>query len=213
MAGCGWNSRPRRSSLSGRQSSRRHKRQWDDCGVDPNRRHEVLTTTLLSSWAPRSRPQADTSQTRRPSAGGRAACRATPAPISPPTVIPSTQKMETVHDNTTDIYIPGRGIPLSFTRTYNSLLAYQQANGTVSAVGALGYGWTDNLGANLAVSGSTAVFTAENGAQTDFTLSGATWNPGPRDVATLRGDRKWVDARPSRPPDPHLQLFRPARPR
>jgi len=36
----------------------------------------------------------------------------------------------------TDLSIPGRGIPLNFTRTYNSIIANQN--------GPLGYGWTDN---------------------------------------------------------------------
>ncbi len=36
----------------------------------------------------------------------------------------------------TDLAIPGRGIPLNFTRTYNSVIANQN--------GPLGYGWTDN---------------------------------------------------------------------
>ncbi len=85
-----------------------------------------------------------------------------------------------------DIQIPGRGLPLAFTRTYNSLAA--------STNGPLGYGWVDNLGANLAVSGSTAVLTEENGAQTTFTLNGSTWSAPPRDIATLthNGDGTWT---------------------
>ena len=51
--------------------------------------------------------------------------------------------------------------------------------------GPLGFGWVDNLGARLGVSGSTAMLTEENGAQTTFTLTSGAWAPPPRDIATL----------------------------
>jgi RHS repeat-associated protein len=39
----------------------------------------------------------------------------------------------------TDLSVPGRGIPLQFSRTYNSLTSNQRGS-----PGSLGYGWTDN---------------------------------------------------------------------
>jgi len=61
-----------------------------------------------------------------------------------------------------DILIPGRGIPLSFTRTYNSLSAGRD--------GPVGFGWADNYGAFLTtdVSGDVTVH-EENGGAVTFT--------------------------------------------
>jgi RHS repeat-associated protein len=88
-----------------------------------------------------------------------------------------------------DLQMAGRGVPLAFSRTYNSQAA--------SVDGPLGFGWSDNLGASLSVSGSTAVLAEENGAQTTFTLSGGVWSPPPRDLATLtqNGDGTWTVVR------------------
>jgi RHS repeat-associated protein len=92
-----------------------------------------------------------------------------------------------MYDSYTDLDIPGRGFPLSFTRSYNSMAAVSDTSS-----GPLGYGWADNLGANLSVSedsppaiGDTAVLTEENGAQTTFTYNGAAWQPPPEVIATL----------------------------
>jgi len=51
----------------------------------------------------------------------------------------------------TDLAIPGRGIPLNFTRTYNSVIANQN--------GPIGYGWTDNYNMFLTqdISGNVGV--------------------------------------------------------
>jgi len=61
-----------------------------------------------------------------------------------------------------DLAIPGRGIPLSFTRTYNSLSAGQD--------GPVGFGWADNYNAFLTtdVSGDVTVH-EENGGSVTFT--------------------------------------------
>jgi YD repeat-containing protein len=85
-----------------------------------------------------------------------------------------------------DIYVPGRGLPLVFTRTYNSNAA--------ATNGPLGYGWVDNLSTSLAISASTVVLTEENGAQTTFTLNGSTWTAPPRNIATLthNADGTWT---------------------
>ncbi len=103
-----------------------------------------------------------------------------------------------------DIQIPGRGYPLAFTRTYNSHAACTGPPKCIS--GPLGYGWVDNLGASLVVSGSTsmsgstATVTEENGAKTTFTSNGSTWAPPPRDIATLaqNSDGSWTLVRDSR---------------
>ncbi len=71
-----------------------------------------------------------------------------------------------LRDSYTDISIPGRGVNLSFTRTYSSLLAAQ-------ASGQLGNGWTDNWNMNLSfdASGNPTVH-EENGAVIGFSVTG-----------------------------------------
>ena len=61
-------------------------------------------------------------------------------------------------DSTTDLSIPGRGMPLEFTRTYNSY-----PSPAAPADGPLGYGWSYNYGMTLGVVGSTVTITEENG--------------------------------------------------
>ena len=99
------------------------------------------------------------------------------------------------YETTTDLSVPGAGLPLRFVRTYDSLVAQQQA--LASAPGPLGYGWSDNLGMSLSTSGTTATVTEENGAQISFnSMSVATdpWCPSlsvnycpaaPRIIASL----------------------------
>ena len=87
-----------------------------------------------------------------------------------------------MYDTQTDLALPGRGIPLVVSRTYNSLAA--------ASDGPFGYGWSSNLFASLAVpttitTGSTATLVAENGSQTVFTYNGSTWTAPPRVIATL----------------------------
>ena len=91
-----------------------------------------------------------------------------------------------MYDTATDVSIPGRGVPLAVSRTYNA--------DTASATGPLGHGWVDNLGANLTTSPSTVVLTEENGSETTFTLSGGKWSAPPRAIATLthNGDGSWT---------------------
>ncbi len=67
-----------------------------------------------------------------------------------------------------------------------------------AVTGPLGYGWQPNVGMSLAVSGSTATITQENGSQATFTQSGSTWVPtAPRFIATLahNGDGTWTFVR------------------
>jgi RHS repeat-associated protein len=79
----------------------------------------------------------------------------------------------------TDISIPGRGLPLSFARTYNSLSA--------GTNGPLGFGWSSALGASLTTDHTTGNVTLheEIGTSTTFTLSNGVYTAPPRVVATL----------------------------
>jgi YD repeat-containing protein len=79
----------------------------------------------------------------------------------------------------TDIVIPGRGIPLAFSHTYNSVSA--------ATDGPLGFGWTSSYGNGMSLiqSVGSATVVQENGAQATFTLSGSTYSAPPRVTATL----------------------------
>jgi RHS repeat-associated protein len=98
-----------------------------------------------------------------------------------------------------DFAIPGSGIPLSFSHTYDSF-----TGSTASTPGPLGYGWTDNYNMSLAVTGvspnQVATITQENGSQVTFDepASGTTWTPSaPRIIAMLtqNGDGSWTFTR------------------
>jgi RHS repeat-associated protein len=80
----------------------------------------------------------------------------------------------------TDISIPGRGIPLRFSRTYNSLAA--------TSLGPLGYGWMMNglMSLTPPVGSGPVTITQEGGAQIVFTQNGSTYVPAePRIIASL----------------------------
>ena len=80
----------------------------------------------------------------------------------------------------TDVAIPGRGLPLDLTRTYNSLDA--------ATASPFGYGWASSYTIHLAIDPTTGVVTVvqENGATNTFTpsVSGGYTAP-PRVLATL----------------------------
>lgn len=87
-----------------------------------------------------------------------------------------------MYDTQTDLALPGRGVPLVVTRTYNSLAA--------GTDGPFGYGWSTNIGASLQLpttitTGSTITLVEENGAQTVFTYNGTAWTAPPRVIAKL----------------------------
>jgi YD repeat-containing protein len=95
-------------------------------------------------------------------------------------------------DSTGDIAIPGRGFPLNFLRTYNSLGA--------GANGPLGYGWSTNVLMSLSQPGGTGpvTITQEGGSQVVFNQSGSVYTPAaPRLVASLthNGDGTWTFVR------------------
>ncbi len=62
-----------------------------------------------------------------------------------------------------DLFIPGRGLPLAITRSYNSLDSYN---------GSFGYGWTFNYNINLGVTGNgDVVVMREDGRRESYTLN------------------------------------------
>lgn len=86
----------------------------------------------------------------------------------------------------TDISIAGRSCPLAFAQTYSAQAA---AAGTT---GPLGFGWTDNYGMGLSITGSSpnqvATVTNEDGSHATFNQpsSGSSWPASlPRFIATL----------------------------
>ena len=107
----------------------------------------------------------------------------------------------------TDLTVPGPGIPLQFTRTYDAQEAEVQAGG--SAVPPLGYGWSDNLNTSLAYVSGIATITEEDGSQVSFVPiagDGNSWCSGlstnfcptaPRVEATLNENSNgtWTFAR------------------
>ena len=75
-----------------------------------------------------------------------------------------------IYETSTDLSLPGAGVPLAFTRTYDAQAAQVEvSNG--SPAPPLGYGWSYGLGMSLAYNSTTeiATITEENGAQTTFT--------------------------------------------
>lgn len=81
------------------------------------------------------------------------------------------------YDSATDDAIPGRGLNLDLSRTYNSLAA--------GTAGPFGYGWTFSYGMSAAIGSSTVSITQENGSQVAFTKTASGWVAPPRALATL----------------------------
>ena len=91
----------------------------------------------------------------------------------------------------TDFAIPGRGVPLSFSRTYSSNLA--------SVNSSLGFGWSDLYDMSLSVDGSGNVtVTQENGSTVTFNpTGGGSFSAAPRVLASLvqNGDGSYTFSR------------------
>lgn len=84
----------------------------------------------------------------------------------------------TFYERYTDLSIPGRGLPIAFTRTYSSARA--------ASSGPLGYGWTDGYAMSLGTDSSgNATITGPDGSQTIFSLSGTSYSAPPRAESTL----------------------------
>jgi Domain of unknown function (DUF6531) len=90
-----------------------------------------------------------------------------------------------------DLSVPGRGIPLDLTRTYNSDAA--------TTDGPFGFGWSFPYDMSLSFPDAThVVVDQENGSQVTFTeQSGGTYTAPPRVTATLvhNGDGSWTFVR------------------
>jgi YD repeat-containing protein len=69
-------------------------------------------------------------------------------------------------ESVTDASVATFGPGLSFTRTYDALLA--QAQAAAGTPGPLGYGWTENWNMSLSVSSGVVTITQANGAQVSF---------------------------------------------
>ena len=98
-------------------------------------------------------------------------CQCTGAAVSanPVTLDPVDLATGDFTETATDLSLPGAGVPLGFTRTYDAQAAQAEVtNG--SPAPPLGYGWSDNLGMSVSYNSSTqtATVTEENGAQTTF---------------------------------------------
>ncbi len=74
-----------------------------------------------------------------------------------------------VHETANDLTLPGSGLPLGFSRSYDAQAAQAQA-AAGAPVPALGYGWAYNLGMSLSYNTTSqqATVTEENGAQVTF---------------------------------------------
>jgi len=100
--------------------------------------------------------------------------------------------VETYHD----ISVPGAGVPLSLTRTYDSGVAQEQVT-TTTTPGPLGYGWSYNLGMSLSLNTSTEVATVdqENGTLLRFSpyVSGSSpaWCAGTTNLLPPTNHRTW----------------------
>ena len=160
-------------------------------------------------------PTIDTYGGGTASSPAECACSAGTTSLSPATLrwLANDQKGDPVDtatgdfaDAATDITLPGAGVPLEFTRTYDAQAAQAEAIAADSA-GTLGYGWTDNFDSNVSYNTSTqiATVTEADGAQTMFSpyVSGTSpaWCTGvtnfcavaPRFEATLNenSDSSW----------------------
>lgn len=93
-----------------------------------------------------------------------------------------------------DLFVPGRGVPLSFSHSYNSLAA-----GTDTG---LGFGWTHSYGMRLAIAEGAGSVTVvqESGAEVTFALSGNAYTAAPRVQASLtrEADGTWTFVRRDR---------------
>ncbi|WP_329587177.1 DUF6531 domain-containing protein [Kitasatospora sp. NBC_01250] len=92
-------------------------------------------------------------------------------------------------ETVTDLSTPGRGMPLSFTRTYASALADPAGpNGGSALDGPFGYGWTFSYNLSAVTDGATGNVTVhqEDGSQLTFTSTATGYVPSaPRYDATL----------------------------
>src|ERR1019366_347900 len=96
-------------------------------------------------------------------------CQCTGVPATSSTLDPVNTATGDYYQTSTDLSLPGAGVPLAFTRTYDAEAAQGEALAGSTAP-PLGYGWADNLGMNVAYDSLLGVATVidENGAETTF---------------------------------------------
>jgi RHS repeat-associated protein len=89
------------------------------------------------------------------------------------------------YEQQTNFDLPGIGLGLNLTRTYNSQLA-----ATESMPGPFGYGWTASYSDHLTVdeTDGTATVTQADGSTVRFTIDGSSFDPEPWVLATLVGN-------------------------
>ena len=78
-------------------------------------------------------------------------------------------------ESSTDISVPGAGMALGLSRTYDNGLAISQVSNSTSP-GPLGYGWSYNLGMSVTTNTSGVTVNQENGSEISFTAYSST-NP------------------------------------
>lgn len=107
-----------------------------------------------------------------------AMCQCGPTSVTPSVGGPINTATGDATTAGTDLRLPGAGVPLAFTRTYDAQAAQTEINGG-SSVPALGYGWSDNLGMTVAYNSTTGTATVSeaSGAQTTFTAYQAGTSP------------------------------------
>ena len=95
-----------------------------------------------------------------------------------------------------DLSVPGRGIALGFSHSYNSLMA--------ATNGPLGFGWTDSYNMSLSLGSGTPPVTAtvnqENATQVGYSVTATAYVAPPWVMATLvhNGDGTWTFTRRAR---------------
>jgi len=114
---------------------------------------------------------------------GGAGAAAAPNIVHCPKAHPIDCATGNLYETQNDLSIPGRGLPLEMTRTYNA----QAAAGTSAARGALGYGWSASWSDRLQVDPLTSQVTVigSDGSQTVFYPHGGAFDASPWVQATL----------------------------
>ncbi len=84
--------------------------------------------------------------------------------------------------------LPGRGIPISFTLSYDAQFSQSQVESGATSSGPDGWGWTDNYDMSVSVDPASDVATVdqENGSQISFTPSSASVCPSSYTAAAPR---------------------------
>ena len=77
-------------------------------------------------------------------------------------------------DTQTDISVPGRGVPLELSRTYNSQAAVAEGS-----PGPFGYGWSSSFSDHLTINTETSTVTVDQANGSTVAFTGSLGTPGP----------------------------------